>query len=74
MKNLGGYEKLFPIEIPKGLAQSEDEADQEKYKKIIQQKDMYETVRAYAKDLFDNQFGVRTVKKEIEKPETPNMI
>lgn len=28
MKNLGGFTKLFPIEIPKSLAESEAEEDQ----------------------------------------------
>lgn len=31
-------------------------------------------VKVHAKEIFDNQFGVRNIKKEPIKPETPNYI
>jgi histone H3/H4 len=56
MKNLGRYEKLFPLEIPENA--SEDQRIQ-----IEAKKELYEQVRSYAKELFHNQFGVRNSRK-----------
>ena len=72
MKNLGGFTKIFPIEIPKNLQESEEEEDRLKLQDLQRKKDLYETVRSHARDLFDNQFGVRVVRRPPEpKPETP---
>ena len=59
MDNLGGFEKLFPIEIP-------DELEDNKKTELVQKRALYEQIRAGAKDLFDNQFGVKNSRKAPE--------
>lgn len=68
MKNLGGFEKLFPlpnVKVPKE-PEDADQSDQEEYERQLkkynsQQKKiaLYEEVRSHACNLFENQFGVK---------------
>ena len=44
MKNLGNYEKLYPIEIPQ-------DADQEKRVKLEAQRDIYEEIKEKLKSM-----------------------
>ena len=55
MKNLGGFTKIFPIET----WPSDDN-----YEEMVRKRDTYEDVREVARDLFNNQFGVRKSNKQ----------
>ena len=42
MKNLGGFEKLFPVEVKEDMLGSEDQAQVEAYHRMKENKELYE--------------------------------
>ena len=75
MKNLGGFEKLFPLPKVQPPKQPEDPDESDEAEFVRQQKrynaqaskvDLYEEVRSLAESLFENQFGVKKAPKRID--------
>jgi hypothetical protein len=42
MKNLGGFEKLFPVELKEEMLESEDQAQVEAYHRMEENAEVYE--------------------------------
>ena len=54
-KNLGGFERIFPIKIKTKQGWAEDENPEQA--ELIAKRDLYENIKEVSKGLFNNQFG-----------------
>lgn len=61
LKNLGGYEKLYPI-TDDMITKTQDE---KKQRDMAKRRDCYDQIREHAADLFSKQFGVKRAPLNI---------
>ena len=54
-KNLGGYERIFPIRIKTKQGWAEDENLEQA--ELLAKKELYDNIKEVSKGLFNNQFG-----------------
>ena len=54
-KNLGGYERIFPIKVKTKQGWTEDENQEQA--ELLAKKELYDNIKEVSKGLFDNQFG-----------------
>ena len=82
MKNLGGFEKLFPLQKvnpPKPAVDDHSDEDElgrqeARYHKHMAKVNEYEEIRALASSLFENQFGVKKSMQPVLQQQTPDKI
>lgn len=54
-KNLGGFERIFPIKIKTKQGWAEDENPEQA--ELLAKKELYDNIKEVSKGLFNNQFG-----------------
>lgn len=61
MKNLGGFQKIYPI-TDDMISKTEGEKQQQD---LLRKREVYEMIKEHAKELFGKQFGVKKAPVQL---------